>query len=115
MKFFKALAILATTATTLVFAQDATQSPCMVCLQDSLQSLPACTGLKIVIGDMDPSSDPAYAACLCSSLDGAWVDKCIATCGQDIVSFKKAYSQNIQDAGLKCGAQPTFIPVHPIA
>jgi hypothetical protein len=99
----------------LVLAQDSTQTPCMVCLQDSLQSLPACTGLTIVVGEMDPSSDPAYAACLCSSLDGAWVDKCTSTCGQDILSFKNAYSANIQAAGLKCGDQPTFIPVHAAA
>ncbi|KAK3826523.1 MAG: hypothetical protein JOS17DRAFT_750391 [Linnemannia elongata] len=117
MKFFKTLALLATTLS-LVLAQDASTgsaqtdapTPCMVCLQDSLQSLPACTTLKVVIGELDPASDPAYAACLCSSLDGAWIDKCTSTCSEDVLSFKNAYADNIQSAGLRCGAQPTFVP-----
>ncbi|KAF9151950.1 hypothetical protein BG015_005996 [Linnemannia schmuckeri] len=112
MKFFKVLAFLATTAVTLVLAQvqNDAPTPCMVCLQESLQSLSACKSLTVVIGNMDPASDPAYAACLCSSLDGAWIDKCMSTCSQDVVSFKNAYAENIQAAGLRCGAQPTFIP-----
>ncbi|KAF9538504.1 hypothetical protein EC957_006707 [Mortierella hygrophila] len=113
MQFFKALALLATTLS-LVLAQDASTdsgpTPCMLCLQDSLQSLSACTTVKVVIGEMEPASDPAYAACLCSSLDGAWIDKCTSTCSQDVLSFKNAYAENIQAAGLSCGAQPTFVP-----
>ncbi|KAF9906752.1 hypothetical protein EC991_000345 [Linnemannia zychae] len=116
MKFFNSLTLILATLATLALAQETptdngAPTPCMVCLQDSLQSLPACSGLTIVVGDMDPASDPAYASCLCSSLDGAWVDKCLSTCSQDIVSFKNAYAENIQAAGLICsGAQPTFVP-----
>ncbi|KAF9095747.1 hypothetical protein BGX23_012675 [Mortierella sp. AD031] len=116
MKFFKALALLATTTMALVYAQSAENdapTPCMLCLQNSLQSLPACAGLTIIFGEINPASDPAYAACLCSSLDGAWIDKCTtgAQCSQDVVSFKNAYADNIRAAGLACGAQPTFVPV----
>ncbi|KAK3815827.1 MAG: hypothetical protein J3R72DRAFT_461261 [Linnemannia gamsii] len=116
MKFFTTLTLVLATISALVVAQEPTATdnsaptPCMVCLQDSLQSLTACTSLTIVVGDMDPASDPAFAECLCSSLDGAWIDKCLSTCSQDIVSFKNAYSENIQAAGLICGAQPTFVP-----
>ncbi|KAF9916169.1 hypothetical protein FBU30_001518 [Linnemannia zychae] len=113
MKFITALTILATIATASVFAQSTTDgsapTPCMSCLKASIESLPACQSLTIVIGDMNPASDPAYAKCLCSSLDGAWVDKCISTCSQDILSFKNAYSENIQAAGLRCSPVPTFV------
>ncbi|KAF9365887.1 hypothetical protein BGX34_007695 [Mortierella sp. NVP85] len=62
------------------------------------------------MGNFDPAANPAYAVCLCSSLDGAWIDTCKTTC-PDIESFKASYASNIQQAGLQCnGSTPTFVP-----
>ncbi|KAG0007092.1 hypothetical protein BGZ65_008907 [Modicella reniformis] len=65
------------------------------------------------MGDFNPDVSPAYAVCLCSSLDGAWIDACKGTtlCGPDIESFKTSYPSTIQQAGLQCnGSTPTFVP-----
>ncbi|KAF8950080.1 hypothetical protein BGZ46_004773, partial [Entomortierella lignicola] len=104
--FISAIAAVATIA--LVSAQPS----CITCLQNSISALPLCQGLNITIGAMEPNSTPGLPACLCSSLDGSWIDACVNSnaCG-DISSFKQNYSQNIQDAGLYCGATPTFVPV----
>ncbi|KAF9939016.1 hypothetical protein BGZ67_010070 [Mortierella alpina] len=107
MKFFISLALLA--AVTVVSAQNGAAS-CTVCLQDSIKALPKCAGLNITMGDFDPSTNPAYAVCLCSSLDGAWVDRCLGAdkCGRDILSFKDNFAANIKDAGLSCEGTPSF-------
>ncbi|KAF9579719.1 hypothetical protein BGW38_003910 [Lunasporangiospora selenospora] len=83
---------------------------CTDCLQASLQSLPLCSKLDIAIGNFTPSNSREYAACLCSSLDGAWIDKCRpdSLCGEDIMSFKDAYADNLRSASLICGSQPSF-------
>lgn len=104
-----ALAVLASA----VAAQNSTEggsADCVVCLQTSLQALPLCKGLNITMGDFDPAANPAYAVCLCSSLDGAWIDTCKTKC-PDVESFKASYPSNMQQAGLQCnGSTPTFVP-----
>ncbi|KAG0032738.1 hypothetical protein BGZ81_010137 [Podila clonocystis] len=92
--------------------------PCTSCLQTSLQALPLCKSLNVTsaIGEFDPSGSPAYAACLCSSLDGAWMDNCkdASKCGGDILTFKASYGDLMKQAGLVCnGATPTFNPPPP--
>ncbi|KAF9271557.1 hypothetical protein BGZ68_003378 [Mortierella alpina] len=107
MKFLIPLALAATAA--VAAAQNGAAS-CTLCLQNSIKVLPKCAGLNITMGDFDPSTNPAYAVCLCSSLDGAWIDKCTAAdkCGQDILSFKKTFEENIKFAGLSCEGTPSF-------
>ncbi|KAF9103072.1 hypothetical protein BGX27_010749 [Mortierella sp. AM989] len=86
---------------------------CTSCLQTALMALPLCKGLNITIGNFNPGESPAFAVCLCSSIDGAWVDTCQDTtkCGPDIVSFKASYKANMEQVGLQCnGTTPTFIP-----
>ncbi|KAF9289015.1 hypothetical protein BGZ68_010170 [Mortierella alpina] len=88
-------------------------SGCTPCLQNALRALPLCKTLNIIVGEFNPGVSPEYAACLCSSLDGAWIDTCkdASLCGADIESFKSAYPSNLQQAGLQCnGTRPTFIP-----
>ncbi|KAG0200209.1 hypothetical protein BGX28_006659 [Mortierella sp. GBA30] len=88
-------------------------SGCMLCLQNSLMALPLCKGLNITVGEFNPGLSPEYAVCLCSSLNGTWIDACKdpSVCGPDIESFKNAYAENMQQAGLQCnGTKPTFIP-----
>ncbi|GJJ76648.1 hypothetical protein EMPS_09007 [Entomortierella parvispora] len=111
MKTFTSLAVLAAVALSFVAGQQSAD-PCSACLQQSIQSLPLCQGLNVTIGAFNPGESTAYAACLCSSLDGAWISQCtdVTACGSDINSFQSAYSSNIQSAGLICGAQPTFNP-----
>ncbi|KAG0196849.1 hypothetical protein BGX28_009685 [Mortierella sp. GBA30] len=113
MKFLCSIAFLAATAIISVQGQTNGAAACTICLQDSLKALPLCAGLNITVGNFNPSENPAYAVCLCSSLDGAWVDACSGAdkCGQDILSFKNAYAGNLQSAGLSCGTTPTFNPV----
>ncbi|KAF9365886.1 hypothetical protein BGX34_007694 [Mortierella sp. NVP85] len=114
MKVLNTLLLVATTTLALVSAQG--QADCMTCLQNGLSALPLCKGLNIKMGELDPA-DPALAKCLCSSLDGNWVDGCTgaAQCGQDILSFKKEYPSNLESAGLRCtGGTPTYIPA-PVA
>ncbi|KAG0007091.1 hypothetical protein BGZ65_008906 [Modicella reniformis] len=108
MKILQALVLVAAATVTVVSAQ----GPCMTCLQNALTALPLCKGLNITMGELEPAADPALVKCLCSSLGGAWIDGCTGStqCGQDILSFKKAYAGNLQSAGLSCGATPTFIP-----
>ncbi|KAG0363600.1 hypothetical protein BG005_009951 [Podila minutissima] len=91
---------------------------CTICLQTSLQALPLCKSLNVTgaIGEFDPSGSPAYAACLCSSLDGAWIDNCkdASKCGVDITAFKATYGDSMKQAGLVCnGTTPTFNPPPP--
>ncbi|KAF9947668.1 hypothetical protein BGZ70_002570 [Mortierella alpina] len=108
MKFLLSLALLATA--TVVSAQNGAAS-CTICLQNAIMALPKCAGLNITMTDFDPSLNPAYSVCLCSSLDGAWVDGCSGAdkCGQDILSFKKAFADNIKSAGLSCEGTPSFV------
>ncbi|KAF9428307.1 hypothetical protein BGZ76_001987 [Entomortierella beljakovae] len=109
MKIFSALAALATAA--MVSAQ----SSCFICLQTSIQALPLCQKLSVIMGEFDPASDPDMPACLCSSLDGSWIDACTDAnyCGQDIFSFKDSYAKNLQSAGLSCGPTPSYVPTAP--
>ncbi|KAF9025037.1 hypothetical protein BGZ52_009828 [Haplosporangium bisporale] len=91
---------------------------CTTCLQTSLQALPLCKSLNVtgVIGEFDPTGSPAYAACLCSSLDGTWIDTCLdpSKCGADIANFKATYADSMKQAGLVCnGTTPTFNPPPP--
>ncbi|KAG0039657.1 hypothetical protein BGZ82_007243 [Podila clonocystis] len=91
---------------------------CTICLQTSLGALPLCKSLNVTgaIGEFDPSGSPAYATCLCSSLDGAWIDNCkdASKCGGDILNFKGTYGDSMKQAGLVCnGTTPTFNPPPP--
>lgn len=91
---------------------------CTTCLQTSLQALPLCKSLNVtgVIGEFDPTGSPAYAACLCSSLDGTWMNTCQdpSKCGADIANFKATYADSMKQAGLVCnGTTPTFNPPPP--
>ncbi|KAF8926926.1 hypothetical protein EDD21DRAFT_363869 [Dissophora ornata] len=100
----------------IVAAQNSTGdgAACTLCLQNSLRALPLCKDLNITMGNFDPSVSPAYAACLCSSLNGTWIDACagVSQCGPDVEQFKNTYPSTIQDAGLQCnGTTPTFVPV----
>ncbi|KAF9998451.1 hypothetical protein BGZ80_006048 [Entomortierella chlamydospora] len=86
---------------------------CEECLQSSLLSLPLCKGLNITIGDFNPGESPAFVVCLCSSMNGTWIDACQATtlCGPDILQFKASYQSDMEQAGLQCnGTTPTFNP-----
>ena len=84
---------------------------CDTCLQKSLMALPKCVGLNITLGTVDPAVSPQYAVCLCSSLNGTWIDACTETCGPDIAGFKATYAQEMQGVGLDCnGTIPTFVP-----
>ncbi|KAF9095748.1 hypothetical protein BGX23_012676 [Mortierella sp. AD031] len=108
---------LAPLAAVLAFAAagvSAQTDECQNCLQTSLKALPLCVNVNITLGDFDPSSSPAYAACLCQSTAGAWIDSCIAskTCSDDVLSLKAAYASSLQDMGLNCnGTTPTFSAV----
>jgi hypothetical protein len=86
-------------------------SACTLCLQEALKQLPACANVEATAG----SVSPAYAACLCSSLDGSWIDSCSGAdkCGATVAAFKSSYGDNIKAAGLACGAngQASFTPV----
>ncbi|KAF9911474.1 hypothetical protein BX616_010575 [Lobosporangium transversale] len=115
MKLYSAIALVALTSLALTSksAQSAPLNSCMTCLQSSLSSLSDCKGLDIQIGNLNPGNNPsAFATCLCSSLDAAWVDACTGAehCDQDILSFKNTYSENIQAAGLSCQPTPVFLP-----
>ncbi|KAF9154891.1 hypothetical protein BG015_011674 [Linnemannia schmuckeri] len=99
------VAFLASTA-----SAQADPSTCTLCLQNALKQLPACTNVEVTAG----SVSPAYAACLCSSLSGSWIDSCAAAnkCGSAISAFKSSYASNIRAAGLTCGSngQASFTP-----
>ncbi|KAG0367091.1 hypothetical protein BGZ54_004404 [Gamsiella multidivaricata] len=102
-----------------VAGQNSTQGDglvCTTCLQNSLRALPLCKDLNITVGDFNPGVSTAYAACLCSSLSGTWIDACkdASQCGPDIESFKATYPSTIEQAGLQCnGSTPTFVPATP--
>ncbi|KAF9574843.1 hypothetical protein EC968_005321 [Mortierella alpina] len=86
---------------------------CTLCLQNALRALPLCKDLNITVGEFNPGVSPEYAVCLCSSINGTWIDACKgdSLCGPDIESFKGAYGSNLGHAGLQCnGTKPTFIP-----
>ncbi|KAF9352780.1 hypothetical protein BGX26_009450 [Mortierella sp. AD094] len=108
------VAALAYLASTAMAASNSTNGDaCSTCLQNSLLSLPLCKGLNITVGGFTPGESPAFAVCLCSSLNGTWIDPCQATtlCGPDILEFKATYQSNMEQAGLQCnGTKPTFIP-----
>ncbi|KAG0054322.1 hypothetical protein BGZ83_011428 [Gryganskiella cystojenkinii] len=109
MKFTFATVLASAVLALAVTAQNSTD--CTLCLQKNLMALPACNGLNITVGDINPGVTPQYAVCLCSSLSGAWIDACTTTCGPDIVQFKQTYAQSMQQAGLNCnGTTPTFNP-----
>ncbi|KAF9143178.1 hypothetical protein BGX30_001123 [Mortierella sp. GBA39] len=99
------VALVASTA-----SAQADPSACTLCLQESLMQLPACANVEATAG----SVSPAYAACLCSSLSGSWIDSCAAAdkCGSAISAFKSSYAPNMKDAGLTCGSngQASFTP-----
>ncbi|KAG0057229.1 hypothetical protein BGZ83_000642 [Gryganskiella cystojenkinii] len=93
----------------MVSAQD-NAAACTACLQKALQALPACAGVPVSAG----SVSPAYAACLCSSLSGSWIDSCNggANCGSTVSAFKASYASNMQAAGLNCaGGKASFTPL----
>ncbi|KAF9933116.1 hypothetical protein BGZ67_004411 [Mortierella alpina] len=88
-------------------------SACTLCLQNTLRALPLCKDINITIGEFNPGVSSEYAVCLCSSINGTWIDNCKGDtlCGPGIESFKSAYGSNLQQAGLQCnGTKPTFIP-----
>ncbi|KAF9194522.1 hypothetical protein BGZ51_009085 [Haplosporangium sp. Z 767] len=109
MKFvLSTAALVATILASLVSAQS-DPAACTLCLQEALQTLPACTNVEATAGSVSPE----YAACLCSSLSGTWMDSCKgnAQCGSALDSFKAMYASNIQLAGLNCaGGQASFTP-----
>ncbi|KAI1316277.1 hypothetical protein EDD11_010185 [Mortierella claussenii] len=106
--------ILVATALMMLAALVSAQSDpaaCTLCLQKALQAFPACAGVQAPTTPGQVS--PAYAACLCASLSGAWIDSCAsaAQCGSSINSFKASYATNIQAAGLSCaGNKAAFNP-----
>ncbi|KAG0274848.1 hypothetical protein BGZ95_009415 [Linnemannia exigua] len=110
MKFTTLAPIAALAIASIVFAQN---EACQTCLQTSLKALPLCAGVNVTLGEFDPNSKPEYAACLCQSTSGSWIDSCIAskTCSDDILSFKASYAESLTGMGLNCnGTTPTFIP-----
>ncbi|KAF9414368.1 hypothetical protein BGZ76_004879 [Entomortierella beljakovae] len=114
MKFTNLTTAVLAFSATLVAGQGG--EACTNCLQTNLLALPKCQGVNITIGDFDPASSPEYAVCLCSSLDGNWVDPCkdTALCGADIESFKATYKSSMESAGLNCsGPTPIFSPLPP--
>ncbi|KAF9118411.1 hypothetical protein BGW39_001212 [Mortierella sp. 14UC] len=112
MKFTALASIAALAIASVVSAQD---GACQTCLQTSLKALPLCASVNITIGNyFDSAASPEYAACLCQSTSGAWIDSCIAakTCTDDILSFKAAYAESLAEMGLNCnGTTPTIVPV----
>ncbi|KAF9151951.1 hypothetical protein BG015_005997 [Linnemannia schmuckeri] len=101
------------TALALASAVSAQTDACQTCLQTAIKALPLCAGVNITIGDFDPAASPAYAACLCQSTSGTWIDSCIAskTCSDDVLSLKATYASSLTEIGLNCnGTTPTFIP-----
>ncbi|KAF9333705.1 hypothetical protein BGZ91_011146 [Linnemannia elongata] len=108
---FAALAPIAALA--LASAVSAQTDACQTCLQTAIKALPLCAGVNITIGDFNPAASPAYAACLCQSTSGTWIDSCIAskTCSEDVLSLKATYASSLTEIGLNCnGTTPTFIP-----
>ncbi|KAG0369101.1 hypothetical protein BGX24_002549, partial [Mortierella sp. AD032] len=65
------VALLASTA-----SAQSDPSACTLCLQQALAQLPACANVQPPAAAGTVS--PAYAACLCSSLSGSWIDSCSA-------------------------------------
>ncbi|KAG0326116.1 hypothetical protein BGZ99_010094 [Dissophora globulifera] len=100
----------------MVAAQNSTAGDslaCTTCLQSSLQALPLCQGLNITTNAPNSTVTPAYAACLCSSMNGTWIDACAdpTKCGPDILAFKAQYPDTLTRLGLQCnGTTPTFAP-----
>ena len=113
MKFTLATVLASAVLALAVTAQNSTTEPagCTTCLQNSLLALPDCKGLNITIGSMTSGVTPQYAACLCSSLNGAWIGTCTSACGPDIAQLEATYAQSLQESGLNCnGTTPTFNP-----
>ncbi|KAG0297754.1 hypothetical protein BGZ97_004234 [Linnemannia gamsii] len=111
---FAALAPIAALA--LASAVSAQTDACQTCLQTGIKALPLCAGVNITIGEFGDTGSPAYAACLCQSTSGTWIDSCIASkaCSDDILSFKATYASSMTDIGLHCnGTTPTLIPASP--
>ncbi|KAF9128631.1 hypothetical protein BGW39_004891, partial [Mortierella sp. 14UC] len=105
-------AVFAAFVATTVSAQSSDPSACTLCLQQALKQLPACANVQPPVANGPVSS--AYAACLCSSLSGSWIDSCSAAnkCGATVTALKSAYGPNIKAAGLTCGpgGQASFTP-----
>ncbi|KAG0066823.1 hypothetical protein BGZ89_006856 [Linnemannia elongata] len=99
---FAALAPIAALA--LASAVSAQTDACQNCLQTAIKALPLCAGVNITIGDFNPAASPAYAACLCQSTSGTWIDSCIAskTCSEDVLSLKATYASSLTEIGLNC-------------
>ncbi|KAG0282066.1 hypothetical protein BGZ96_000861 [Linnemannia gamsii] len=108
---FAALAPIAALA--LASAVSAQTDACQTCLQNGIKALPLCAGVNITIGEFQDTGSPAYAACLCQSTSGTWIDSCVTskTCSEDFLSFKATYASSLTDIGLNCnGTTPTLIP-----
>ncbi|GJJ69537.1 hypothetical protein EMPS_01883 [Entomortierella parvispora] len=108
MKFTLSVIAAITVLASMVSAQN--PAACTLCLQKALGTLPACVGtLPTAAGE---AVTPAYAACLCSSLTGNWIDSCNgdSDCGSSIALFKANYPANIEAAGLNCNGTPSFNP-----
>ncbi|KAF9438447.1 hypothetical protein BGZ76_007840 [Entomortierella beljakovae] len=105
MKFTIVAAAAFAMLASIVSAQD--PSACTACLQSALKTLPACANAQ---PPADGEVSAEYAACLCSSLSGSWMDSCsgAAQCGSGVSNFKAAYSANIQEAGLDCSGEASF-------
>ncbi|KAF9907793.1 hypothetical protein EC991_010485 [Linnemannia zychae] len=103
MKFTIIAAAFAAFLATTVSAQSSDPSACTLCLQQALKQLPACANVEAPAAGSAVSS--AYAACLCSSLSGSWIDSCSSAdkCGAAVSALKSAYGPNIEAAGLTCG------------
>ncbi|KAF9583317.1 hypothetical protein BGW38_009758 [Lunasporangiospora selenospora] len=85
---------------------------CMQCLIDAVKTLPQCSKLDFAsaLSSPTPPTTPEFAACLCSSMDGAWIDRCAgqAQCGPAVSVFK--YAESMKTSGLTCGPTPSFAP-----
>ncbi|KAG0264204.1 hypothetical protein BG011_007238 [Mortierella polycephala] len=109
MKFILSTATLVATILVSLVSAQSDPAACTLCLQEALQTLPACGNVEATPGSV--SQD--YANCLCSSLNGAWMDSCKgdAQCGSTLAPFQSLYASNIQLAGLNCaGGQASFTP-----
>ncbi|KAG0004872.1 hypothetical protein BGZ79_007771 [Entomortierella chlamydospora] len=99
MKFTLIVATTLAMTASMVSAQDPVA--CTTCLQQALAALPACASVQTPTAG---SVTTAYAACLCASLSGTWIDSCSGSsqCGSAISAFASIYAANIQAAGLDC-------------
>ncbi|KAG0235792.1 hypothetical protein B0O80DRAFT_500554 [Mortierella sp. GBAus27b] len=108
MKFI-ALAVSAIAMVASLVSAQSDPAACTLCLQNALKALPECANVQPTAGTVSS----AYAACLCASLNGAWIDACsdASKCGATVATLKTSYGTDIQTAGLSCsGGQASFNP-----